>query len=124
MEKDNFDSLQQEMKTMAIAEVTYLESPMAHFSTNMYILINNIGDAIMNTHYSYVYRTNGVDGGELDVTGWRNTNLVQSKFVLLMNNQFAISESQIKSAFSVLIDEVNCRKEVFVFSGCAKKAVE
>ncbi|GBM08761.1 hypothetical protein AVEN_154177-1 [Araneus ventricosus] len=82
-EDDDFDSLQQETEAAEIEKVTSLESSMAAFSTNIYIL--------------FVCRIRGVECGEQDVSGLRNTNLEESKVVLVVNDQFAISESQLEA---------------------------
>ncbi|GBM04003.1 hypothetical protein AVEN_99198-1 [Araneus ventricosus] len=68
---DSFDSFQQEMETAEIKEVTYLESYISYFSTNMYILIDNFGSTRMKTHYPYVCRIDGVGGDALNLTSLR-----------------------------------------------------
>ncbi|GBM84957.1 hypothetical protein AVEN_120222-2 [Araneus ventricosus] len=81
----------------------------------MFVLIDNVGDARMKAHYSYVCGIQEVDGGEYDITGLRITNSAKSKFVSVVNVQFAISESQLKAIFPDHILEVDFRKELFGF---------
>ncbi|GBM39218.1 hypothetical protein AVEN_223836-1 [Araneus ventricosus] len=82
---------------------------------NRYILINNMGDARMKVRYSYVCRISGVGGGKLGVTGLKTTNLAKSKFVSVVNDKLAISESQFKAILRDTIFEVGCRKEYSFF---------
>ncbi|GBM13652.1 hypothetical protein AVEN_229613-1 [Araneus ventricosus] len=110
-EDQDFGSFQQETGAAEMEEVICLESSMADLSTNRFVLINNVGGAIMKTHYSYVCGIQGVGGGELDMRGLMTTNLAKSKFVSVINDQFAISESQLKATLSDRIFEV----EVFGF---------
>ncbi|GBN10287.1 hypothetical protein AVEN_214314-1 [Araneus ventricosus] len=51
-----------------------------------------------------VYRIDGVDGGEMDVTGLKSANLAK------LDDQFAISEIQIKARLPDPIVEVDIRK--------------
>ncbi|GBL90872.1 hypothetical protein AVEN_27983-1 [Araneus ventricosus] len=90
---------------------------MAHFSTILYILIDNIESARIKTHYSYICGNDGVVANELDVTGLRSTNLAKSKFVLAVNEQFAICESQIKARRPDSNVVIESRKEMLGFSG-------
>ncbi|GBM33563.1 hypothetical protein AVEN_197316-1 [Araneus ventricosus] len=92
-EVEDFGSFQQEMEAAEMVEVIHLESIIADFSTNTFVLIDNDGGARMKTHYSYVCGVQGVDG-EFDTTGLRTTNMATLKFVSVMNAQFDISESQ------------------------------
>ncbi|GBN08515.1 hypothetical protein AVEN_113920-1 [Araneus ventricosus] len=96
-------------------EVIYLESSMVDFSTNMFVLIDNIGGAKMKAHCSYVCGIQEVDGVEYDTTDLRTTNLAKSKFVSVVNDKFAISDSQLKAILPDRIVEVDCRKELFGF---------
>ncbi|GBM66061.1 hypothetical protein AVEN_207157-1 [Araneus ventricosus] len=66
--EDNLGLFQQETESAEIEKVTYLESTMADFSTNMYILIDNVGGVIKKVDYSYVYRIQAFDGGDADLT--------------------------------------------------------
>ncbi|GBM10163.1 hypothetical protein AVEN_258764-1 [Araneus ventricosus] len=88
---------------------------MIDFSTNLFVLIDNIGGARMKAHYSYVFGIQEVDGGEYDMTGLRTTNLAKSKFVSLVNDLFAISDIQLKAIQPDYIFEVNCRIELVGF---------
>ncbi|GBM31407.1 hypothetical protein AVEN_98506-1 [Araneus ventricosus] len=81
-EEIDFDSFQQEMKADEIEPVTYLESPMADFSTKTLIWIDNDGYAGMKIHYSYVFRIHGIDDGEMNMTVLRNTIWAKSKFLM------------------------------------------
>ncbi|GBM06753.1 hypothetical protein AVEN_62997-1 [Araneus ventricosus] len=96
-EYEDFGSFQQETVAAGMQEVIYLESSMVDFTTNLFVFIYNLGGARMKAHYSYVCGIQEVDGGEYDMTGLRTTNLAKSKFVLGMNDQFAISQSQLKA---------------------------
>ncbi|GBO23285.1 hypothetical protein AVEN_208073-1 [Araneus ventricosus] len=93
-EVEDFGSFQQEMKAVEMVEAIDLESSVADFSTNTIVLINNDGSAKMKTRYSYVCGFQGVDGVEFDMTGLRTSNMAKSEIVSVMNDQFAISESQ------------------------------
>ncbi|GBM30686.1 hypothetical protein AVEN_259558-1 [Araneus ventricosus] len=64
----------------------------------------------MKTYYSYFFRINRNDDCELDMTGMRDTNLGKSKFVFVVNGQFAISENQTKAIFPYPTVEVDGRK--------------
>ncbi|GBM41519.1 hypothetical protein AVEN_32325-1 [Araneus ventricosus] len=77
-EVKDFGSFQQEMEAEAMVEVIDLESSIADFSTNIFVLIDNDGGVRMKKHYSYVC---GVEGDEFYMTGLRTTNLAKSKFV-------------------------------------------
>ncbi|GBM00332.1 hypothetical protein AVEN_32670-1 [Araneus ventricosus] len=94
-EDEGFDSSQQEMEAAETEEIDYLKSYMVDFSIKMHILVNKVGSDRMNTDYSKFFRIVGVNGDELDITGFRSTNTSRSKFVLMMNDQFPISKSQI-----------------------------
>ncbi|GBL86747.1 hypothetical protein AVEN_95994-1 [Araneus ventricosus] len=83
----------------------------------MHILEDNVGCARMKNHSWNVFRIVGVDNSELDVTGLTSTNLTTSKFVLVVKDQFAISESQIKSILRDTNVYVDGRKEIFVSPG-------
>ncbi|GBM71775.1 hypothetical protein AVEN_190639-1 [Araneus ventricosus] len=98
-------------------EVIYLESSIADFSTNVFGLIDSVVGARMKADYSGVSGIQGVDSGELDMTGLRASNLAKSKFVSVVNDQSAISESEFKviAIFPDGIFEVGCRKEAFSF---------
>ncbi|GBM29273.1 hypothetical protein AVEN_155226-1 [Araneus ventricosus] len=97
---------------LRVEEVIYLESSMVDFSTNMFVLIDNVGGDKMKEHYSYVCGIQEVVDGEYYMTDLRTTNLAKSKFVSVVNDQFAISESQLKAILQDRIFEVNCRKEL------------
>ncbi|GBM29371.1 hypothetical protein AVEN_176003-1 [Araneus ventricosus] len=84
MEESEDDDFERE--AAEIREVTYIDQSMLISSTNIYILIDNFVGAKMKTHYSYVCRNLGVDGGELDVTGLKSANLAKSKFILVLND--------------------------------------
>ncbi|GBL78997.1 hypothetical protein AVEN_48957-1 [Araneus ventricosus] len=114
-EDEDFDSFQQEMETAEMEEVIYLGSSTVEFSKNMFVLIDNVGSSRMKAHYLYVCRIQEVDGDEYDMTDLRITNLDKSKFDSVVNDQFAISESQLKPIFPDCIFEVDCRKELFGF---------
>ncbi|GBM13076.1 hypothetical protein AVEN_101920-1 [Araneus ventricosus] len=83
---EDFGSFQQETGAVEMEEVIYLESAMIDFSTNVFVLIDNVGDVKMKAHYSYVCGIEEVDRGEYDMTGLRITNLAKSKFVLMVND--------------------------------------
>ncbi|GBL95703.1 hypothetical protein AVEN_660-1 [Araneus ventricosus] len=114
-ESEDFCFFQQEMEAAEMKELIYLESSMVDFSTNLFVLIYNLGGAKMNAHYSYVCGIQEVDGVEYDMTGFGTTNLAKSKFVSVVNDQFAISQSQLKAIFPDSIFEVDCRKELSCF---------
>ncbi|GBO14648.1 hypothetical protein AVEN_49232-1 [Araneus ventricosus] len=99
------------MEAAKMEEVIYLESPMIDFSTNLFVLIDNFGGARMKAHYSYVCGIQEVDGGEYDMSGLRTTNLAKLKFVSVVNDQFDISEIQLKGTLPDCIFEVGCRIE-------------
>ncbi|GBN52198.1 hypothetical protein AVEN_17457-1 [Araneus ventricosus] len=88
---------------------------MVDFSTNTFVLIDNFGGARMTAHYSYDCGIQEVDGREYDMTDLRTTNLAKSKFISVLNDQFAISECQLKAILPDHIFEVDCRKELFGF---------
>ncbi|GBM08007.1 hypothetical protein AVEN_71450-1 [Araneus ventricosus] len=90
---------------------------MVDFATNLFGLIGNVGGDRTKAHYSYVCGIQEVDGGEYYTTGLRTTNLAKLKFVLLVNDQFAISENQLKTINPDRIFEVDYRKELFDFQG-------
>ncbi|GBL77026.1 hypothetical protein AVEN_12678-1 [Araneus ventricosus] len=112
---EDFGSFQQEIEAAEIVEVIDLESSAIDFVTNMFVLIDKDGGPRMKTHYLYVCGVQGVDGGEFDMTGLRITNMAKSKFISVVNDQFAISESQFKAILPNRIFEVDCRKELFLF---------
>ncbi|GBN05117.1 hypothetical protein AVEN_132103-1 [Araneus ventricosus] len=91
------------------------KSSMVDFETNMFILINSVGGVRMTASYLYVCGIQEGDGGGYDTTGLRTTNLAKSKFVSVVNDQFAISKSQLKAILPDYIFEVDYRKELFVF---------
>ncbi|GBL97665.1 hypothetical protein AVEN_49165-1 [Araneus ventricosus] len=74
-EDEDFGSFQQEMEAAETEEV------MLDFSTNLFVLIDNVGGAKMKAQYSYVCGIQEVYGGEYDWTGLRTTNMAKSKFV-------------------------------------------
>ncbi|GBN20190.1 hypothetical protein AVEN_21436-1 [Araneus ventricosus] len=98
------------MEAAKMEDVIYLESSMVDFSINLFVLIYNLGGTRMKAHYSYVCEFEEIDSGEYDMTGLKTTTLAKSKFVSMVNGQFAISESQLKSILPDLIFEVYCRK--------------
>ncbi|GBN01589.1 hypothetical protein AVEN_36435-1 [Araneus ventricosus] len=114
-EDENSASFQQEMEPVEMEKVIYLELSMADFSTNLFVLIHTVCGARVKAHFSYVCRIQEVDGGEYDMTGFRTTNLAKLKFYSVVNDQFAISESQLKAILPDRIFEVDCRKEIFGF---------
>ncbi|GBN07780.1 hypothetical protein AVEN_40677-1 [Araneus ventricosus] len=103
------------MEAAKMEEVIYLESPMVDFSTNPFVLIDNVGGARMKAHYSCVCRIQEVDSGEYYNTGLRTTNLAKTKFVSVENDQFAISEIQLKATLPDRIFDVDCRIELVGF---------
>ncbi|GBL95400.1 hypothetical protein AVEN_154803-1 [Araneus ventricosus] len=92
-EDEDFGFFQQEMEAARMEEVINLESSMVDFSTNMFVLIDNVGGARMKAYYSYVCGIQEVDGGEYDMTYLRTTKLAKSKFVSVAKDQFSIFES-------------------------------
>ncbi|GBM27794.1 hypothetical protein AVEN_269747-1 [Araneus ventricosus] len=74
-EDDDFGSFQQEIEVAEMEEAIYLESSMVDFSTNMFVLIDNVGATGIKAHCSYVCGIQEVDGGEYDLTGLKTTNL-------------------------------------------------
>ncbi|GBM20915.1 hypothetical protein AVEN_253717-1 [Araneus ventricosus] len=76
-----------------IEEVIYLESSLADFSTNIFVLIDNVGSVRMKAHY--ICRIQGVDGGELDMTGLRTTNRAKPKFVSVSHSESQESPNRI-----------------------------
>ncbi|GBN37127.1 hypothetical protein AVEN_233342-1 [Araneus ventricosus] len=46
-EDEDFDSFQKEMEDVEIEEIIYLESFTVDFSTNLFVLIDNVGNVIM-----------------------------------------------------------------------------
>ncbi|GBO46531.1 hypothetical protein AVEN_156237-1 [Araneus ventricosus] len=114
--KEDFGCFQQETEAAKMVEVIYLKSSSrAEFSTNICALIVNVGGARMNVYYSCVCGIQGVGDDELDMTGLRTTNLAKSKFVSVVNDQFAISESQLKAVLPDSIFEEDCKKKIFAF---------
>ncbi|GBL98019.1 hypothetical protein AVEN_126906-1 [Araneus ventricosus] len=93
-------------------EATYLESFMADSSTNICILIDSVGGTRMKAHYLYTCGIQGVDVG-LEKKGLRNNNLVKSKYVSVVNDQFAITEIQLKDILPDPVFEVDCRRGEF-----------
>ncbi|GBN01377.1 hypothetical protein AVEN_110432-1 [Araneus ventricosus] len=77
-EDEDCGSFQQEMEAAKMEEVIYLESLMVDFSTNLFVLIDNVGGARMKAHYSYICGNQEDDGGEYDMTGLRTANLAKS----------------------------------------------
>ncbi|GBM60395.1 hypothetical protein AVEN_156953-1 [Araneus ventricosus] len=114
-EDEELRSFQQEMEAAELEEVIYQESSMVDFSTNLFVLIDNVGDARMKAHYSYVCGIQKFYCGEYDMTCLRTTNLAKSKFVSVVNDQFAISENQLKATLPDRTFEVDFRKELFGF---------
>ncbi|GBM30627.1 hypothetical protein AVEN_18319-1 [Araneus ventricosus] len=76
-EDEVFGSFQQEMEAAEMEEVIYLESLMLDFSTNLFVLIYNLGDDKIKIHYTYFCGIQEVDGGEYDITGLITTNLAK-----------------------------------------------
>ncbi|GBN04256.1 hypothetical protein AVEN_269716-1 [Araneus ventricosus] len=70
-------SFQQEIDAAEMEEVIYLKSSMLDFSTNLFVLIYNLGDDRMKTHYTNFCGIQEVDGGEYNITGVRSTNLAK-----------------------------------------------
>ncbi|GBM31987.1 hypothetical protein AVEN_142595-1 [Araneus ventricosus] len=91
-EKEDLGSYQQEMEAEGMEEVIYLESSIVDFSTNLFVFIYNLGGDRMKVHYSYFCGIQEVDCGEYDMAVLRTNNLVKSKFVSVVKDQFAISE--------------------------------
>ncbi|GBN14274.1 hypothetical protein AVEN_266722-1 [Araneus ventricosus] len=91
------------------------KSSMVHFSTNTFVLINNVGGSRRTTHYSCVCGIQEVDGGEYDTTGLRTTKLAKSNFFSVVNDQFAISRNQLKALVLDRIFEADRRKELYGF---------
>ncbi|GBM88906.1 hypothetical protein AVEN_12515-1 [Araneus ventricosus] len=104
------------MGAAEMEEIIYLESSMVDFSTNLFVLLDNVGGARMEVHYAHV-GIQELKGGEYEIPGLRTTNLAKSKFVLVVNDQFAIYEnpSYTKSTLQGRIFKVDCRKELFGF---------
>ncbi|GBL96927.1 hypothetical protein AVEN_182510-1 [Araneus ventricosus] len=48
-EDEYFGSFQQEMEAAEMEDIIYLESSMVNFSTNLFVLIDNVGGAIIYT---------------------------------------------------------------------------
>ncbi|GBN51596.1 hypothetical protein AVEN_259039-1 [Araneus ventricosus] len=109
-EDEDFGSFQQEMEVAEMEDVIYLESSMADFSINLFVLIYNLGGTRIKAHYSYVCGIEEIGSGEYDMPGLKTTTLAKSKFVSVVNNQFAISESRLKSILPDLFFEVYCGK--------------
>ncbi|GBL75974.1 hypothetical protein AVEN_234293-1 [Araneus ventricosus] len=65
-----------------------------------------------------VAEIDSVNSSELDVTDSKRNNLPTSKFVLVVNAQFAISENQIKAILPDPIIEVDDTEDAYVFSDC------
>ncbi|GBO05014.1 hypothetical protein AVEN_177168-1 [Araneus ventricosus] len=85
------------MEASEMEEIIYLDSSMVDFSTNVFVLNYKVGDARMKAYYSYVCGIQEVDSGEYDMTGLRTANLAKSKFISMVNIQFAVSESQLEA---------------------------
>ncbi|GBL78651.1 hypothetical protein AVEN_65226-1 [Araneus ventricosus] len=113
-EDEDFGSFQQEVEALGMEEVIYLESSMIDFSTNLFVLIHNLGGKNEGALF-IVCGIQEANGGECDVIGLRTTNLAKSKLASVVNGQFAISENQLKAILPARIFEVGCRKEVFGF---------
>ncbi|GBM31816.1 hypothetical protein AVEN_56917-1 [Araneus ventricosus] len=95
-EDENFGSFQEEIEVVKMEEVIYLKSTnKIGFSTNMFVLIDNVEGTRIRAQYSYVCGIHGVDDRELDLTGSKTTNLATSKFVSVENDQFDIFDSQL-----------------------------
>ncbi|GBL95892.1 hypothetical protein AVEN_227132-1 [Araneus ventricosus] len=88
---------------------------MVDFSINLYVFICKLRGVRMKAYYSYVCGIQEVDGGEYVMTGLRTTNLAKSEFVSMVNDKFAISESQLKDILPDPIFEVNRSKELSGF---------
>ncbi|GBL83501.1 hypothetical protein AVEN_196352-1 [Araneus ventricosus] len=115
-EDEDFGSFQQEMEVAEMKEVISLGPSMDNFTTNLLVLIDNVGGDKMKAHYLYVCGIQKVNGGEYDMRGLRSTNEAKSrKFVSVVNDQFATSESHLKALLPDCIFEVDCRKELFGF---------
>ncbi|GBN99688.1 hypothetical protein AVEN_224648-1 [Araneus ventricosus] len=78
-EDEDFGSFQRETVAAEMEELIYLESSTVDFSTNMLVLIDNVGSAGLKAQHSYVCGIQEVDGGEYDMTALRTTNLVKFK---------------------------------------------
>ncbi|GBM09755.1 hypothetical protein AVEN_101801-1 [Araneus ventricosus] len=76
-EDEVFGSFQQEMEVAKMVEVIYLESSMLDFSTNLFVLIYNLGGNRINTHYAYLCWFQKLYSGEFDITVLRTTNLAK-----------------------------------------------
>ncbi|GBN26631.1 hypothetical protein AVEN_102704-1, partial [Araneus ventricosus] len=74
---EDFASFQQVTEAADLEEVIYLEPFMVYFSTNMFVLNDNVGDARMKANYSYICEIQEVDGGEYDMTGLRTTSMAK-----------------------------------------------
>ncbi|GBL94964.1 hypothetical protein AVEN_187477-1 [Araneus ventricosus] len=101
-----------------LRKLIYPESFKFDFSTNLFVLIYSFGGARMKLHYLCVYGIQEVHSGKYDMTGLRTnfmTNLAKSKFVSLVNDQSAISESQLKAILPDRIFEIDYRKELYGF---------
>ncbi|GBM89103.1 hypothetical protein AVEN_114548-1 [Araneus ventricosus] len=103
------------MEAVKVEELIYLESPVLDFSTNLFVLIDNVSGTRMKAHYSCICGIQEVDDGEYDMTGLRTTNLAKPKFLSVVNDQFAISEIQLKATLPDRIFEVDCRTELVGF---------
>ncbi|GBL74911.1 hypothetical protein AVEN_243741-1 [Araneus ventricosus] len=114
-EHEDFGSFEKETDAAEMEDIFLLESSMADFSINIFVLIDIVGCARLKSHYSYVCGIQGVYDSELHTTGLRSANLAKLKFVSVVNDQFDISESQLKAVLRNHIFEVDCRKEVFGF---------
>ncbi|GBM35847.1 hypothetical protein AVEN_134099-1 [Araneus ventricosus] len=84
-EDEDFDSFQQETDAAKMEGVNYLESSMVDFSTNMFVMFDNIGDERKKAHYLYVCGIQEVVDCEYETTGLRTTNLSKSEFVSVVN---------------------------------------
>ncbi|GBL79829.1 hypothetical protein AVEN_28899-1 [Araneus ventricosus] len=103
------------MEAAKMEEIIHLESTLIHFSTNLFVLIDKVGGSRMKAHYSYVFGIQKIDGGEYDMTGLKTTYLAKSKLVSLVNDQFAISDFQLKAALPDRLFEVDFRIELVGF---------
>ncbi|GBM34090.1 hypothetical protein AVEN_225612-1 [Araneus ventricosus] len=67
-------------------------------------------DTRMKPYHSYVCGIQEDHGGEFDTTAFRTSNLVKSKFVLVVKDKFFISGSQLNAELPDCIFQVDCRK--------------
>ncbi|GBM38095.1 hypothetical protein AVEN_40970-1 [Araneus ventricosus] len=81
-EDEYFGCFQEKIEAVEMEEVIYLESTnILDFSTNIFVLIDNVGGTRIKAHYSYVCGIQGLDYGEMDMIDSKTTNLAKSKFV-------------------------------------------